>query len=56
MSNKNDITGDTIKTRVPSTAYNEGWDRIFKKPLAEPRAKEECVNCQKCSPCKKKVE
>lgn len=34
MTAKNDITGDALKTRAPSKAYSEGWDRIFgnKKP------------------------
>lgn len=26
---KNDVTGDTIATKVSSDAYREGWDRIF---------------------------
>lgn len=28
---KNDITGDTIKTKAPSKEYDEGWERIFGK-------------------------
>lgn len=26
---KNDITGDTIRTKVNSDAYRENWERIF---------------------------
>jgi hypothetical protein len=29
MSNKNDVTGDVIKTKNSNSAYSEGWDRIF---------------------------
>lgn len=28
---KNDITGDTIKSRGPSKAFDEGFERIFGK-------------------------
>lgn len=28
---KNDVTGDDIKTKVPSEKYRENWDAIFKK-------------------------
>lgn len=31
MTSKNDITGDIIKTKPLSSAYAEGWDRIFGK-------------------------
>lgn len=30
MTNKNDATGDTIKTKVTSNAYRDNYDRIFK--------------------------
>lgn len=38
MSNpaKNDITGDRIKTKAPSSAYRTGWERIFEKPQRVP--------------------
>jgi hypothetical protein len=29
MATKNDITGDTLKSRVSNKNYNDGWDRIF---------------------------
>lgn len=29
MAAKNDITGDSIKSKVSSKAYADGWDRIF---------------------------
>ena len=31
MTSKNDITGDSQKTKSSSDAYREGWDRIFGK-------------------------
>ena len=32
MTAKNDVTGDSIRTKVSnSRAYAAGWDRIFKK-------------------------
>lgn len=31
MATKNDITGDVIKTKGPSKAYADNWDRIFGK-------------------------
>lgn len=30
MSNKNDITGDTIATKASSEQYRNNYDRIFK--------------------------
>ncbi len=32
MSAKNDITGDLIKTKGHSPAYEDNYDRIFGKP------------------------
>lgn len=34
MVAKNDITGDAIKSRTNSQAYEDGWDRIFGKKKA----------------------
>lgn len=31
MTAKNDITGDSIKSRHLTNAYSDGWDRIFGK-------------------------
>lgn len=31
MASKNDITGDSIKTKGPSKAYEDNYDRIFGK-------------------------
>tara|TARA_B100001057_G_C22852227_1_gene951402 strand:+ start:843 stop:1028 length:186 start_codon:yes stop_codon:yes gene_type:complete len=36
MTTKNDITGDSLKSKASNKAYDKGWDRIFgkkKKPL-----------------------
>ena len=34
MAAKNDVTGDSIRSKTSSKAYSDGWDRIFgkKKP------------------------
>jgi hypothetical protein len=32
MSSKNDITGDSIQTKVASNAYRNNFDVIFRKP------------------------
>lgn len=29
MATKNDVTGDSIKSKVSDDKYREGWDRIF---------------------------
>jgi hypothetical protein len=31
MANKNDITGDDLKSKANTDLYREGWDRIFGK-------------------------
>jgi hypothetical protein len=31
MATKNDVTGDAIRSKLPSKAYSDNWDRIFKK-------------------------
>ena len=31
MAAKNDITGDEIKSKTATSAYEDGWDRIFGK-------------------------
>lgn len=31
MAAKNDVTGDSIKSKPTSDAYAKGWERIFKK-------------------------
>ena len=31
MVAKNDVTGDELRTKAPTQAYSDGWDRIFKK-------------------------
>lgn len=34
-TSKNDITGDTIKSKFPNKAYSDGWDMIFNKKSAK---------------------
>lgn len=31
MATKNDVTGDTIQTKLPSDAYRQNWEKIFGK-------------------------
>jgi hypothetical protein len=31
MAAKNDVTGDSIRSKTSSKAYSDGWDRIFGK-------------------------
>lgn len=43
MTAKNDITGDSIKSKNNSDAYRDNWDRIFgKKDKTDP--------CPACAP------
>ena len=44
MAAKNDITGDTIKSKGPSNAYEDGWDRIFGKHKTAEEALQAHVN------------
>ena len=44
MAAKNDITGDSIKSKGPSTAYEDGWDRIFGKHKTAEEALQAHVN------------
>lgn len=41
MAAKNDITGDNIKTGSTTSAYRDGWDRIFGKKDDEEEKKED---------------
>ena len=34
---KNDITGDSLTSKSPSKAYDDGWDRIFGKKKEQPK-------------------
>ena len=35
MATKNDVTGDSLTSRVSNKKYDEGWDRIFGKKKKE---------------------
>jgi hypothetical protein len=38
-SAKNDVTGDSIRTKATTTdAYAKGWDRVFKKKATRSRS------------------
>lgn len=38
---KNDITGDSLTSKAPNKAYDDGWDRIFGKKKAKEAHAEE---------------
>jgi hypothetical protein len=40
MATKNDVTGDALRSRGPSKAYADGWDRIFGKKKDESKETE----------------
>ena len=35
MATKNDVTGDSLTSRVANKKYDEGWERIFGKKKKE---------------------
>lgn len=35
MASKNDVTGDSIRTKGPSKKYEDNWEKIFGKPCPE---------------------
>jgi hypothetical protein len=41
VTTRNDITGDSIRTRVPSQQYKDNWDRIFGKKDTNEQASQE---------------
>jgi hypothetical protein len=46
MATKNDMTGDTLISRVSNKNYNDGWDRIFgKKSQKEKQQDMTELNC-----------
>ena len=48
MAAKNDITGDEIKSKTTSSAYEDGWDRIFgkKEPTVQDKIKDRMDHLQ----------
>lgn len=40
MTDRNDITGDKIATKVPSKQYKDNWDAVFGKP-EKPKGRKE---------------
>ena len=50
MASKNDITGDEIKSKLSSTNYGDGWDRIFgnKEPDVKDKIKDRIDHLEKC--------
>lgn len=40
MAAKNDVTGDSIRTKTSTKAYASGWDRIFGKKKAKKQKKQ----------------
>lgn len=41
MTAKNDVTGDSLKTKAASENYRSGWDRIFGNKKDQPADKKE---------------
>lgn len=39
MAAKNDVTGDSIKTKTQSKAYSDNWEKIFKNKKADEKQK-----------------
>lgn len=35
MTSKNDVTGDSIQTKIPSDSYRNNYDAIFRKKNKE---------------------
>lgn len=50
MASKNDITGDEIKSKLSSSKYEDGWDRIFgnKEPNIKDKIKDRIDHLEKC--------
>ena len=48
MAARNDITGDEIKSKTSSSAYEDGWDRIFgkKEPTVQDKIKDRMDHLQ----------
>lgn len=40
MAAKNDVTGDSIRTKTSTKAYSDGWDRIFSKKKKKAKKKQ----------------
>lgn len=40
MVAKNDVTGDSLRTRAANKNYDEGWERIFGKKKKEESVEE----------------
>jgi len=43
MASKNDVTGDSIQTRISSESYRSNYDKIFSKKKTEEKDKEKKV-------------
>lgn len=43
MASKNDITGDSIKTKIPSEQYRNNYDLIFGKKKPEEKKENEKI-------------
>jgi hypothetical protein len=48
MAAKNDVTGDAIKSRVITKAYEEGYERIFGKKREENKELLNKIDNEKC--------
>lgn len=50
MTAKNDVTGDSIRSKVGSESYRNNYDAIFRKDKKEPEKKEDrpCSSNRNC--------
>lgn len=50
MTAKNDVTGDSIRSKVGSDQYRNNYDAIFRKDKKEPEKKEDrpCSSNRNC--------
>jgi hypothetical protein len=48
MAAKNDVTGDAIRSRVITKAYEEGYERIFGKKREENKESLNKIDNEKC--------
>jgi hypothetical protein len=57
MAAKNDVTGDSIRSKNSNRKYAEGWERIFgkkKNPRREGRPPQTCLENNVSGACKVK--
>jgi len=46
MTSKNEITGDKLISKQSNKAFDEGYDRIFRKDSVEKVPDDSCKSCE----------